>query len=657
MSLTSFLNENLEARKYLSTAFPKPSIRRDVPLLVPSDAPRPGEIGAAFDYIFRFYIQRLNPQTADGGQWVAEGAIPIVQRVDRNRAARAREVVHAAKQLLVAFLKGDAEMSDELLASAIRLARLDTIYRSGRGLEYFDSPITAAELHELRELYLHLNPDDWRTDGSCHLNPTFGVASHAIGGADADAIIGDLLVDLKSTKTLVLTIDDWLQIVGYRVLSILDQLVSGEIRTPTKALGIYFARYGYLARWEANVVATEVAWHDAVVWLASALDIRLVASPRLPARNEGASGRVGHRVTSASAGAARVLTMNARRGITMGSSARYELVPVDAIELDTTNPRIAHALSSYKPPYKAEQIYLALNAGGREEEGGTTTTFNKLKQSIFTNGGISQPVHLHEKAKGKYVSIEGNTRVAIYQEFKQQKAKGSWDKIPAFVYSDLHDEQLHAIRLQAHLVGPRPWDPYSKAKYLRHLRNDLSYPFDRLVDLCGGNKRSIQESLQAYEDMEGYYRPLLKPGEPFDTDRFSGFVELQKAGVKQALQQTGYSVKDFAQWIRSRKIERLADVRVLPRVLKDPKARQVFIDVDIDAAKKVLELPEVSETLQRAGLLALCRALTQTIQKVEFSELRKLKQDLSSPMVQDISETFDTLRGLIEDIGLKADEV
>jgi len=422
-------------------------------------------------------------------------------------------------------------------------------------------------------------------------------------------------------------------------------------------LGIYFARYGYLARWEANVVATEADWHDAVVWLASALNIRSAGSRRLPARNPGASGRVGHRVTGASAGAARAFTMNARRGTPMGSSARYELVPVDAIELDTTNPRIAHALSSYKPPYKAEQIYLALNAGGREEEGGTTTTFNKLKQSIFTNGGISQPVHLHEKAKGKYVSIEGNTRVAIYHEFKQQKAKGSWDKIPAFVYSDLHDEQLHAIRLQAHLVGPRPWDPYSKAKYLRHLRNDLSYPFDRLVDLCGGNKRSIQESLQAYEDMEGYYRPLLKPGEPFDRDRFSGFVELQKAGVKQALQQTGYSVKDFAQWIRSSKIERLADVRVLPRVLKDPKARQVFIDVDIDAAKKVLELPEVSETLQRAGLIALCRALTQTIQKVEFSELRKLKQDLSSPMVQDISETFDTLRGLIEDIGLKADEV
>lgn len=339
----------------------------------------------------------------------------------------------------------------------------------------------------------------------------------------------------------------------------------------------------------------------------------------------------------------------------MSKGPRYDRIPVGDIELDTTNPRIAHALSSYEPPYSAEQIYLALNSGGLDEEGGTAVTFNKLKQSILTNGGISQPVHLREKGRGKYVSIEGNTRVAIYQEFEQQKVKGNWDAIPAFVYSDLEEDQLHAIRLQAHLVGPRQWDPYSKAKYLHYLRVEKNYPFDRLVDLCGGNKRSIQESLDAYDDMEGYYRPLLEPGEPFDTTRFSGFVELQKPGVKQALQQTGFTVKQFAEWLRGRKIERLADVRAVPRVLKDPKAREVFIAQDIDAAKKVLELPEVSETLQRAGLLGLCRALTQAIQKVEFGELRKLKQDLSSPLVQDIAETFDSLKGLIEELGLEVD--
>jgi hypothetical protein len=340
----------------------------------------------------------------------------------------------------------------------------------------------------------------------------------------------------------------------------------------------------------------------------------------------------------------------------MKSAPRYELVPVDAIELDTSNPRIAHALSSYEPPYTAEQIYLALNSGGLDDEAGTATTFNKLKQSIHTNGGISQPVILQEISKGKYRSIEGNTRVAIYREFKEQGVKGNWDKIPALVHSDISIEQIHSIRLQAHLVGPRAWDPYSKAKYLHYLRNECSYTFERLVDLCGGSKRSIQESLDAYGDMESSYRPLLAPGELFDTTRFSGFVELQKPGVKQALQQTGFTVKDFAQWIRGGKIERLADVRALARVLKEPKARNVFLQQDIDAAKKVLEQPEVSETLQKAGLVALCRALTQAIQKVEFAELRKLKQDLSSPVVSDIAETYESLKGLMEELGVVVDQ-
>lgn len=339
----------------------------------------------------------------------------------------------------------------------------------------------------------------------------------------------------------------------------------------------------------------------------------------------------------------------------MAAGPRYELVAVEEIQLDTSNPRIAHALSSYKPPYTAEQIYLALNFGGAEDESGSGTTFNKLKQSILTNGGISQPVHLQQLGDKKYVSIEGNTRVALYQDFKRQGVKGAWDRIPAFVYSDVKDELLHAIRLQAHLVGPRQWDPYSKAKYLHHLRNDKDYPFQTLVDLCGGNKRSIQESLDAFEDMEHYYRPLLKPGERFDTSRFSGFVELQKPGVKHAIKDAGFTLTDFSRWIHDGKIERLADVRWLIRVLRDPKARELFLKTDIDEAKRVIEAPGLTEALQKAGLIPLSRALTQAIQKIEFADLKKLKADPGSPAVQDLGEASEVLRGLLEELGVSVD--
>jgi len=656
MSVTSFLNESVEARQYLAKAFAKPSIRRDVPLLVTSNAARPGEIGTAFDYLFRFYLQRINPHVTANQDWVADQALPIIEKVDRALASRARVTLAEARRLAAEYVE-TGKPTDAFLRAVIELARLDPVFRARRGFEYLNTPVGSREVQELGALLALLEPERWHTTGPCLLNPTFGIASTAIGGADADALVGSLLVDLKSTKMLELTRDDFFQIVCYRLLYVLDAVISGEPRPPVDSLGIYFARYGYLAEWTIHELGSEAAWADALGWLGGVLHISASQRKRLvatPAPGVMRSAPKGHRNGGTLPGS--VAQRKPQEGKAMSKAPRYEPVPVDAIELDTTNPRIAHALSSYQPPYTAEQIYLALNSGGLDEEGGTAVTFNKLKQSIHTNGGISQPVHLREKSKGKYVSIEGNTRVAIYQEFKQQRIPGSWDKIPAFVYSDLPDEQLHAIRLQAHLVGPRQWDPYSKAKYLHYLRNVANYPFERLVDLCGGNKRSIQESLEAYDDMEGSYRPLLEPGEPFDTTRFSGFVELQKAGVKQVLQQTGFTVKHFAQWIRGRKIERLADVRALPRVLRDPGARQVFLDQDIDAAKKVLELPEVSETLQRAGLVPLCRALTQAIQKVEFGEFRKFKQDPGSPFVQEITEAFDSLKGLMEEIGLASDQ-
>ena len=100
MSLTSFLNDNLEARNYLSKTFAKPSIPNDLRLLVPSNSPRPGEIGAAFDYVFRFYLERLNPQAAAANRWVAVQAIRIVGGVDKRLAIKGSEAVRDAKKTI-----------------------------------------------------------------------------------------------------------------------------------------------------------------------------------------------------------------------------------------------------------------------------------------------------------------------------------------------------------------------------------------------------------------------------------------------------------------------------------------------------------------------------------------------------------------------------
>ena len=324
----------------------------------------------------------------------------------------------------------------------------------------------------------------------------------------------------------------------------------------------------------------------------------------------------------------------------------FENVPVADIELDRANPRIRRFLEMYPNP-TPEQIYLALGAGG-EVAGEGGAPFDKLKNSILSSRGIVQPIIVN-RAGGRLVCIEGNTRVAIYRSFKEEGVAGDWTQIPAMVYTDLPEDRVDAIRLQVHLVGPRPWDPYSKAKYLHYLRTQELQPFQRIIDFCGGGKREVQESIQAYTDMERYYRPIVDEGK-YDLTRFSGFVELQKAKVKDAVFTHGFSIGDFAQWIHDKRIDPLSTVRQLPAVLADPKARQVFIKQGMKKAIATLERPDLDVQLGQASLGQLARALTEAIRKIELPELRRLRANPDDETVRATYDALDELQGLADEL-------
>ena len=70
---------------------------------------------------------------------------------------------------------------------------------------------------------------------------------------------------------------------------------------------------------------------------------------------------------------------------TLGST--YEMVPVDKIELDLTNPRVARWVEMHGGKISAEDMSLALGAkGGQSDEG--STAFYSLKESNRTNGRV-----------------------------------------------------------------------------------------------------------------------------------------------------------------------------------------------------------------------------------------------------------------------------
>jgi len=175
--------------------------------------------GTAFDYLLRFYIEKLNP-CAKKNIWIAERGLAIVQNFGAppSTQKRACHIVETARDHYRSYLKSKREEKPgkELIRAAIDLAQLDAVYRIGL-LDL--RPIAESMTKDLSNLLALVRPEDFRAKRTCSLNPTFGSASDLVGGADADLFIDGTLIDIKTSKHLEMERDVFNQLLGYYCLS------------------------------------------------------------------------------------------------------------------------------------------------------------------------------------------------------------------------------------------------------------------------------------------------------------------------------------------------------------------------------------------------------------------------------------------------------
>lgn len=341
---------------------------------------------------------------------------------------------------------------------------------------------------------------------------------------------------------------------------------------------------------------------------------------------------------------------------------KHTSLDVEQIQYDAENPRIKMALEKYGDHLDAERIHFALKSGAEGSDG--ASSYNKLRDSIRTSGGIQDPISVVEQ-NGKYVCIDGNTRLAIYKQFIKEKVSGDWSTIKTRVMSNASQRDIETIRVSAHLIGPREWPAYEKARYLHYLRSQKFMDYNEMVALCGGNKSDIERQIDAYHDMNEYYRDKVENDTAFKIDRFSGFVELQKPKIKEAIFDADLDLKDFGEWIRDGKIYRLTNVRDLPRVLGDEEAKNTFINGgprSIEKARKLLDRKDEKKlgektkdtTLGDASVYQLAKILIGRIDDMPFSEINSLKkreQDEHAEQIRILENLAERLQGLLDNVG------
>lgn len=266
MSLKDFVSQP-EVAARLKQILPTPGLSAKPALQAPPLTKNYSLVGSAFDYLLRFYVQRLNP-CSKASKWIAEYAAFEEAGVGK-KVISLDKIIANAKRYHRKYLTSGL-IPDELLASILALAQLDAVCRRPELLwdnSYFEKlgEIDPQDIADLRQLITIVPVEDFRATNICLLNPTFGAASELVGGADCDLVLDTTLVEIKTTKELSLSREYLNQLLGYAVLSRIGG-ISGARSQSVQAIGIYFSRFGYLWKFDLSHAITPHDLSEFTLW-------------------------------------------------------------------------------------------------------------------------------------------------------------------------------------------------------------------------------------------------------------------------------------------------------------------------------------------------------------------------------------------------------
>ncbi len=212
-------------------------------------------VGVAFDYLLRTELKRLHPDAVEvniigvmaynyvrahirsygkvtlGDRTLGEMELRVIERVIEEYFEEKEKYLN------------DGVLTRQFVEQTIRFARFDTIYRDKK-YEDVDAPVDERDIDDLIEL-LRIVPDELKNmKGKYLLNPGFKRIYGDIRG-DADLVIGNTLIDIKTVHEMKLYGDIWAQLVKYSILS--NEVSHWYSDFPhIDYIGIYFSRYGKL---------------------------------------------------------------------------------------------------------------------------------------------------------------------------------------------------------------------------------------------------------------------------------------------------------------------------------------------------------------------------------------------------------------------------
>lgn len=295
-------------------------------------------------------------------------------------------------------------------------------------------------------------------------------------------------------------------------------------------------------------------------------------------------------------------------------SVRYENIPLQDVSLDPENSRIRHIVSQQKhanqPLSNDELRKIIWELPGVQE----------LFVNVRDNRGLIEPIYVC--ANGRV--IEGNCRVAVYLRLHDLLGDDKrWQSIPAYRFpEDVTERQLAVFQGQFHVAGKTQWRAYEQAGHVRYMHVELKMSAKDIAKSLGLRERVVTRLLKVHELMTNYILPQVKNGTGLD--KFSYAEEFYKNKNLEEFRETPGSEKVFADLVVSGKLKHGAEVRNLPKILKNPQATKVLKQQGHEKALKVLG--RLDPTADSAFFKKVQNTI-DALRQMPIAEIDRLKQE------------------------------
>lgn len=316
-------------------------------------------------------------------------------------------------------------------------------------------------------------------------------------------------------------------------------------------------------------------------------------------------------------------------------------LPLESVQLDPTNPRVANAISMADFG-SGEDLQQSL-----KELLWSDSDVHSLYRSVLENKGLVERIIV----RNNLVVAEGNCRTVVYRKLRENFPQSPlWKTIPARVLpADITDRQVAILLGELHVGGKNKWSAFEKAGHIYKLFTQYGITQDEIAKLLKTSKTSVNHNIHAFDAMKNKYLAAF-PG-PGAVRKFSHFLELyKKPELREWVRRSPEALDQFVQWVGKDRIAEGKNVRELKDIVTNSKALAAFKEQGRDAALKVLGQDRPERT---SLLFKLMIEMTEALDNSRVDDILRVRKDKNGnarTIVRNLKESLDRFVDLCDGI-------